>query len=184
MKSYTSYDDGTLVQLLSRSDQAAFEELYNRYWQRMVGLAYVKLQSSVHAKDVVQELFFELWKRRANLDVKNFENYISVSVKYKIIALLAKEYRQEKSVRAAEPKREDRTTEEVLRYADLKVQIEKTVSALPEKCQLVFRLSREAGLTVNEISGRLNISPKTTEAHLTKAIKTLRSKLDLFVCFI
>ena len=59
----------------------------------------------------------------------------------------------------------------------LKEYVEGIVEQLQEKCRLVFEYSRRDGLTIPEISEKMNISPKTAEAHLTKALKTIRLNL-------
>ncbi|MES2331334.1 MAG: sigma-70 family RNA polymerase sigma factor [Bacteroidota bacterium] len=184
MKSYHTYDDGTLVRLLVTGSDGAFTELYNRYWERMLTIAYVKLQSTSDAKEVVQQVFFDLWKRRKNLSIDCFDKWLAGAVKYKILTYLAKEHRLEQKHAGVEGVIEDRGTEEWLGYHELKATIEATVTGLPDKCRLVYRLSREGGLSLPEIADTLQISQKTAEAHLTKALKTLRTSLKIFSCFI
>ncbi|MND73579.1 RNA polymerase sigma factor [compost metagenome] len=75
----------------------------------------------------------------------------------------------------------DDSTQQWLEFLDLKEILEQTITELPEKCQLVFRMSRDLHLSQKEIAAQLDISEKTVEAHLGKAIKTLRNKLNRFL---
>ena len=73
MNAYHLYDDENLLGLLKQDDELAYTELYNRYWERMVTFAYVKLQSGADAKEVVQDVFLDIWNRRFNLQMpENF----------------------------------------------------------------------------------------------------------------
>lgn len=185
MQHYSTYDDGRLVSLLAQGDELAFTELFDRYWERMVYRAFDKLGSRPDAEEAVQEVFFELWKRREHIrPVERFDLYLAAAVKYKVLRHLAQRHRRaavEAGVTTA-PNTEE--TALYLEFHELKKQIESTVRALPEKCRLVYRLSREQGLSTAEIADTLNISPKTAEAHLTKALKTLRGSVGLFVIFL
>jgi RNA polymerase sigma-70 factor (ECF subfamily) len=75
----------------------------------------------------------------------------------------------------------DISTEQWLGFEDLKASISKLVAGLPEKCRLVFQLSRDQGFSQKEIAKQLGIAEKTVESHLYKAIRTLRSELKSFL---
>ncbi len=181
MNKYSSYTDNELVtRLQTDSNKNAFEELYNRYWEKLLIQALVKLNSDVEAEEVVQDVFLNLWNRRQTLDIKyTFHTYIASCVKYEILNKLAHR-RKETNLKVQSISNfteETNTTEEHINYNALIKQIEETVNALPEKCQLVFRLSREEGLSQKQIAEQLNISPKTVETHFTKALKAIRSSI-------
>ena len=72
--------------------RSAFTELYNRYWNRLLIQALYKLSIEQEAEEVIQDVFMNLWRRRANLKIKNtFHTYIAASVKYEILAHLSKQ---------------------------------------------------------------------------------------------
>lgn len=75
----------------------------------------------------------------------------------------------------------DDSTQEWLAFEELRAELAKYTQQLPEKCRLVFQLSREDGYSQKQIAEALQISEKTVEAHLGKAFKTLRSKLASFM---
>lgn len=181
MLAYSTLTDEQLVALLIRDDEVAFRVLYEKYWQRMLIKAYIQLNSQEDAEEVVQDAFINLWKRRSRLQLKfSFHTYIAAVVRYEVMAKIA--LNKNRAYIALEDERleslADDSTRQWLAFDDLYEEIEKAVQALPEKCQLVFRLSREKNLSEKQIAENLDISPKTVEAHMTKALKSLRTALD------
>jgi RNA polymerase sigma-70 factor (ECF subfamily) len=169
-----------LFQMVSKDDERAYRTLYDRYWNKLLVHAMLKLHVEEEAEEILQDIFLNLWRRRKTIQIKNtFHTYIASIVKYEILHHLARQ----KAKNTLEGKVsalytvEDNTTQDWLDFEDLRDQIEASVCSLPEKCQLVFRLSREQGFTEKEIAGALHISLKTVEAHIGKALKKLRSSL-------
>lgn len=188
MKVYHSYDDAELFLLVKKDNDKAFRVLYERYWKKLLVQAHLKLQSAQEAEEIVQTIFINLWRRRHAIQLKySFHTYVAAMLKYEILRQLAIN-KKEKQYKADVPwlyVAEDNSTRQWLDYEQCRDEIEKEVRLLPEKCQLVFRLSREAGLTEKQIAESLNIAPKTVQAHMGKALKQLRTSLQqLFYLFI
>lgn len=186
MSIYTGVNDAELLSLLKKDDQAAFTELYNRYWKRLFVTASYRLDNLGEAEEIVQDIFASLWKRRYELTINtDLSRYLAISVKYRVIKTLDKHYSKRCYIESfAFAKQVDNSTEEKLSFDELKDELEKYVCQLPERCQLVFRLSREEGLTQKQIAETLQISEKTVETHLGKAFKILRIKLANFMTFL
>lgn len=181
-KQTQTLDEKELLALLKAGDKQAFSELYNRYWEKMVITAFVKLECRQDAEEVVQELFVDLWNRRANLVIDHhFYTYIAGAIKYKIYSFLAKKQLESERVRHLSAAEGCNNTEEWLSYEALREDLEKAVLDLPEKCRLVFRLSREAGLSNREIANNLDVSVKAIEKHLTRALSHLHTALRSFL---
>lgn len=181
MQTYHQHSDLELVRAIAQDDELAFRELFDRYWEPMVHKALLKLGTAADARDTVQEVFFDVWQRRRTNQPADVGRWLAGAVKFKIYTVLEKRWRREQGL--AEVTISDHSTEDQLAYQDLRAQIEREVQRLPEKCRMVYRLSREEGMKLPEIAAALDISQKTAEAHLTKALKQLRSRLKVFSCF-
>lgn len=183
MGQYKTFTDGELLAALKQGDQTAFIEIYDRYWDKLFSMAGHKLEQLEDAEEVVQNIFISLWNRRQTLTITSTLNsYLAVSVKYRVIKVLEKQHYQKKyrDSLGREVMLDD-STREWLEFTALKEQLEQLVKALPDKCQLVYRMSREEGFSQKEIAGKLDISEKTVEAHMGKALKAIRSGLNIFI---
>ena len=181
MNTYSNLSDNELLDLLKEDQQQALSALYYRYWDKLLSVAGNRLDHPEIAEECVQDVFFSLWQRRNDLKLKySLATYLAVAVKYQVIKQLDKQYRlQDRKDKSLYPKEELYTpsADEYLLERELMERIEAAVNRLPEKCRIVFKLSREQGMTNKQIAADLDISEKTVEAHLSKAIKDLRSDL-------
>lgn len=170
------YSDEQLLASIKQDDVEAFAVLYERYWDRMLSLAIVKLRDNIHAEEVVQEVFVDLWKRRQELVITSkLSSYIAVAVKYRILNIQAKQAKAKAYRSFIRQSGTDKTnvTEDWLTFEDLKSQLEETISELPDKGQLAFRLSREEGLTHKEIAIKLSMTEKAVERNISRSVKYL-----------
>ena len=124
------------------------ENLFTQYYQilRAYALRYVQNQDA--AEDIVQDVFFELWLRRN--DIQFIDDYLQSFVVYQEDSLLLK---------------------------DLDREIKTYVESLPEQCHRIFIMSRSLNLKNKDIALRLGISIKTVEKQITKALSGLRNHL-------
>lgn len=164
--------DQQLIEQLSHAEHA-FTEIYNRYWDKLLYIAAIKLKNITIAEEIVQDVFLDLWKRRKQLAITgSLEAYLSVAVKYRIINAHARIKREQDYLnnRAIEQLH----TEPWLDERELQKNYKKLVSQLPEKCRITYQLSREEGLSLKEIAGKMSVSQKAVEANLTRSLKLLR----------
>ncbi len=177
MNRYRERSDVELVELLKADDNRAFEEIYYRYWKKLFTIASNKLKCNYEAEEVVQDIFTMFWKRRNEIEITaTLSAYLAVSVKYSIIKKISKKKTHQKYTENVFYTKShlDNSTQEWLEFDELKAELYKAVAALPEKCRIVYRLSREEGLSQKQIASKLDISEKTVEAHIGKAIKRLK----------
>lgn len=178
MHTLASLTDQELAARFVDEGEPVFREIYIRYWQKLYILAHRRLNSTVEAEEIVQEVFCNLWLKRDSLVLsKGLSNYLAVAVKYEVINRMAKQARANTYLKSAatEQAEQDHTTMQHLDLAELTAQLQLSIQALPEKCQLIFRLRHEEGYSQRQIATELQLSEKTVEAHLAKARKTLRA---------
>ncbi|MEO8582249.1 MAG: RNA polymerase sigma-70 factor [Flavitalea sp.] len=184
MSRFTSYSDEYLFILLKNSDEKAFETLYERYWQKLFVVAAKRLESASEAEEIVQDIFFNIWKLRFELNIeKSVAAYLSASVRFQVFNGLAKRKRLRSfSLTIADRYPScDNAMVNNTRMAELIELLQQTVEKLPQQCKLVYRLSREQGYNRKEIAETLHLSEKTVANHLTRALGILRTVLHLSI---
>lgn len=185
-EAYAAWDDAALVQALHHGDALAFAEIYERYWWPLLQLASRKLGSREAAEELVQDLFTALWHKRAEHRIQHLQPYLHAAVRHRVIdGLKARPpraaYVAYHATRLAQP---DYCTEEEVAADDLTGALQASLTQLPDHTREVFRLSRFEHQSVPEIAGRLNLSRKTVEYHLTRALKQLRVSLKDFLVLV
>jgi len=178
-----SYSDGELLELLRSGDEAAFTDLYRRYWERLYVVASHTLGSQ-EAEEAVHDVFLRIWKMRDTIIIReSLQQYLAATIKYEVIDRLRKQVRrqqlsnrlEQEMVASNDTISSNDPTGEFIREKELTAELETTIRALPEKCQIVFRLSRGQGYSHREIAIKLGLSENTVESHMRRALHTLRN---------
>lgn len=179
------YDDIILIELLKCDNMTAFDELYCRYWEMLYDIAYKKLRDKDDAKDIVHDIFLQLWNNRTSLNIySSFSGFLFITLKNKIIdkqRLTANRLNKINEIAKASTVCQDTVYDQVY-YNELNSFLNEQVNQLPEKMKKIYRLSREENLSIEEISGRLSISTQTVKNQLSTAIKRLRQKISQHLC--
>lgn len=175
MKNYQRYEDSELLQLLCQNDKCAFTELYNRFWKKLFAIAYSRISDVQDAEDVVHDVMASLWVNRQKVEIDLLENYLATATKYAVLTRIKKKQREFEYQKNLElPVVRELQVETSLHFKKVLEVIKSEVEHLPERCRLIFKYSREQGKPVKQIAKELNISPKTVENQLNKALKQLR----------
>ncbi|MHA4810955.1 RNA polymerase sigma-70 factor [Flavitalea flava] len=183
MALFKTYQDEELVILLKGSNDAAFTEIYYRYWDRLFVVAMHRLDNAEEARELVQDIFYNLWKKRHSLQLEyTLNTYLATAVKYEVLNRLASKNRQQRYRNYASLNWQEAAldTENQLQFNELQQQLASLVKELPEKCRIVFQLSRDKGYPQKKIAAELGIAEKTVEAHLSLALRKLRAGLSHF----
>lgn len=177
MAGRSAYTDQELVALLKQGDHLAFQEVFERYWNKLLAIAYNHTRDKSDAEEIVQEVFVSLWSKRNQLEILALNRYLGTAVKFTVFNNYYRKRKRIDEMISKMPYQESYEIEDEIAVRFLQEQIDAIVTNLPEKCRLVFKYSREAGLKNHEIAKEMDISEKTVEAHLSKALKTLKGKL-------
>ena len=182
---YHFFSDEELTKLIcQQNDELAFSELYSRHVRILVHTAIRKTGARSTAEDLVQEVFFKFWLGRNKFDIqKNAQAYLQGMLKYNILNYYYQEQKKQVfSIDDVESPANDETRE-YLDYNLLSELYEQSLLKLPEKCRQVFVLSRK-GYSLKEIALTLEISEKTVEAHISKALRILRIEMKDYIALV
>lgn len=156
-----------------------FRSLYQNYWKKVFGVCYHLLQNTELAKELAQDIFESLWKRRETLLISgNIEAYLLRAAKLEVFEYIRNQHIREKHLhRYAEnaPKTENSTQEHVF-YDELSNRVDELLDHLPAKCQQIYRLNYQ-GASHREIAATFQVSEKTVEYHIHKTKTFLRRQL-------
>ncbi|MGN8068543.1 sigma-70 family RNA polymerase sigma factor [Mucilaginibacter sp. 22184] len=180
MPDYSTYSDERLALSLKKDGQAAFTEIYNRYWKQMLAIAWNHCKDSTVSKDIVHDVFISLWEKRHLTDIQNLPAFLAGSIKLSIYHYYQKEQRRAALANKNIDFELFTNDEHKLDARFLQLYIDGIVEELPEKCRIVFRYSREIGMKNSEIAIQMQISEKGVEANLTRALKIIRGGLKKY----
>lgn len=182
MRKYQIYDNQMLLNLLAESDEFAFTELYDRYWKKLFAVAYNRLKEIQSAEDIVHDVFTSLWVNREKNQIESLENYLATATKYMVLAKIKGKVRERNYNNTFQQTPVfELPVEASLHYKRLLEIVKIEVEKLPEKCRLIFNYSRNEGMPVRQIAETLNLSPKTVENQLNKALKHLKLVTRMFL---
>ena len=158
--------------------KAQFESCFRTYYKQLVVFAYKMVHRQDVAEDMVQQVFLSVWEHLERLDVeKGVLSYLYQSTRNRCLNHL-NSAQHSYTTHIDEPVGDHPvTTERRLETKELLLQIKAAIQELPEKCREVFLLSREQGLTYKEIAATLDISVKTVENQMGKALKHLYNRI-------
>ncbi|WP_082216287.1 RNA polymerase sigma-70 factor [Dyadobacter psychrophilus] len=181
---YSTYSEETLMKLICQCDEElAFRELYRRHARLLVHIAIRKTGLKSIAEDLVQETFVKFWLGRNKFDIqKNIQAYLNGMLKNNIINYFHQEQKKRTTTFLDEEEVLDNDTSEYLEFNNLHEFYEQSLLKLPQKCREVFILSRK-GYSLKEIAASMEISEKTVEAHISKALKILRVEMKDYIAF-
>ncbi len=181
MTVYCNFPDSELVLLIKERDETAFTEIYNRYWKMIYQHVYKMLRDEADAKDIVQEIFGNLWIKSESIKSNvNISGYLYVVARNKVFDLIEKnkvrsDYIGEIANFISDPVNEkvDSIDEKLIMEI-----LEREIKKLPSKMREIFELSRKDDLSHKEIALRLNISEQTVKKQVQNALKVLKPKLN------
>jgi len=177
-----SNSDEALIAAIKMGDEKAFQELFNRFFKMLLASAMQIVKEQDQAKDLVQDLFFWFWKNREDLEIQSsLAGYLKRAIVNRALNLLKKEQKFRDQDDWDEPINDHPNPHQIMEGEELDAYINHSLKQLPERCRLVFQLKRLEGYSIKEIADELEISPKTVENQITKALKHLREALEPYL---
>jgi RNA polymerase sigma-19 factor, ECF subfamily len=178
------FRDEQMAVLLSKRDEAAFEQVFKTYYKNLHAYAFTMLKDEDEAEEMVQQVFFKLWERSENL---SFSGPIAAYL-YRAVHNESLNFLKHQKVKvghqlhvAYSMKNKTEHGQGKMMRKELENKFREALNELPEQCRTVFQLSRFEDMKYKEIADKLDISVKTVENHMGKALKLLRTKLVDFL---
>jgi len=172
--------ENSFIDKLKQGDVKAFEHLFRTNYKLLCNFAFKILKNDTLAEEIVQDIFYHLWKKRQTLDnVNSLSSYLYKSVynnslKYIRHQKIVNEHQLDVQFNLSQTFDFQENYSEISEIRNI---IEKTLCSVPVRTRVIFQLNRNQGLTYKEIAERLNISVKTVEAGMTSLLKLFRKNL-------
>lgn len=169
---------------INRLDEVTFEKLFRSHFKGLTWFAVRYVKDVETAKEIVQDVFINLWEKRNTIDpARPVKSYLASSVYNKSLNYIRDNKKFDRDVLSFEnlyPEAPYEQTDKLI-TAELDGKIKEAINELPEKCREIFVMSRFQNLKYQEIADKLKISVKTVEAQMSKALQHMREKLTEFL---
>lgn len=185
MSLISGYSDRELVIELRRGNRMGFKKIFDRYHEKLLLYTVAIVKSNGNGRDIVQETFIRLWTNREKLDPdQSLSGYLhTIARNLSLNHLKRAGYDQElkKQIwKRIKINQEQNATEEHLFAEESRYLVQKAVDRLPPRRQLIYQLSREKGMTHNEIAKKLDISKNTVKNQLVSSLKEIKIFLERY----
>lgn len=178
------FPDKQTFEAIQTGNESAFEMIFRSYYKSLCQYAYSFLSDKDEAEEVVQATFISVWEKRQTLGIEtSFKSYLYRMVRNACLNVIKHEKvkQQHASYQVAFGEVSRESVSQTILHAELESKIHEAMKALPEQCRLVFQLSRFEELKYSEIADQLQISIKTVENHMGKALKIMREQLKEYL---
>jgi RNA polymerase sigma-70 factor, ECF subfamily len=174
-----------LATRIKLGDEQAFELFFRKYNIRLCAFANKFLNNPEESQEVVQDMFVKIWEARDEIDPENsLKSYVFKTVQNLSINKLRRKKVESKYIEIFQLVYVDNhefSAQESLQVRELEAHIVRSIKKLPGECRKIFELSRSEGLKYKEIAETLNISVKTVESQMSKALRSLRVELAEYI---
>ena len=172
-----------LIKKLKEGDIRALEVIFNQHYANLCRYLLLLFKNQLLVENIAQDIFVYIWENRQQIEIKtSLESYLYSAGRYKAINQIrnvSKRNSINKSI-ANESPIEDKSSDSNLELKELEQIIENAIQTLPDRCQKIFRLSREEDMSYKEIAIIMNVSVNTVENQMGIALKKLRTVLRPF----
>lgn len=170
------------VDQIRTGDENAFEMMFRAYYPRLCRFAAEYVHSEGRARDLVQDIFLRIWERRAKWQIRDsLKAYLYQAVRNRALNHVRRRDAMDEMKNGLEYVTDDfqpRMAEDAVHAGTLSQELERAISQLPERRRMAFLLHRRHGLTYKEIARVMDVTRKTVENQIGRALKSLREKLD------
>jgi RNA polymerase sigma-70 factor (family 1) len=178
LNSYNTYCLDKLIVFLKKNDLKAFDEIYHRFVPKLHGFLIKIYKDKIMAEEVTQEVFIKIWENRQGIRAGNtFEGYLFKIAKNKIYDLLHLQKRKQEVYGQLKLRDYSNELEDAIIFHDLDRQVKEVVDDFPASQKEIFILSRHELLSNNEIAQKLQLSQRTVETQIYRALQKIKAQL-------
>lgn len=174
-----------LQQQIARGDQRSFEDLYRLFYARLFRFALLYVHKREIAEEVVNDVMINVWNKQQTLqEVQNLETYLFAAIRNRSLNYMSKysawhvvpDTTQEQGaiINLNDPEKE-------LEWKEINFRLNQAIDQLPEQCRTVFKLIKEEGFRYKQVAEILNVSTRTVETQLFRAIKKLDKVVEVYL---
>jgi len=176
------HNDRELFNLIAGGDERAFKQLYYEYLPRIQPLIAAIIRLDAPVKDIVQEIFLRIWLNREKLtEIQDPKAWIFKIAYFQSFTWLRRQTVKQRSREVLVAQASNNTGNPVEEYTSVQEigrLVRQAILSLAPREQLIYQLSREEHLKIQEIANRLEISPNTVKNTLVRALKKIRKALE------
>lgn len=174
--------DEQLLQGIYEGQEEAYRKLFYTYFEPLTFYANRYLHDLDASRDMVQEVMSHIFETRSTLQInESLKSFLYRAVANRSLNVLKHEEVKTRHHAIIKERSGDYTDEDAMETSELQARINRLMDELPEACQRIFKMSRLEEKSNQEIADELNISKRTVETQISKALKTLRNALKIIV---
>jgi RNA polymerase sigma-70 factor (ECF subfamily) len=177
------YSDEKLMQEIKADNMLAFDILYKKYSKRIYRFGYSILKSQEDTENLIQDVFLNLWEKRQNVKRDASVKFYLFTIAYNsAITLIRKKSKESEFISYLKslPELNQEPTSLKTEFNELTNKLEEIIQKLPQRQKQIYLLHKVKGLKYSEIAEQLKISANTIENHMSRALKTIRAKLESY----
>lgn len=172
------YYETLFLKVVLEDDHEAFKKIFFEFYPSLCVFAGRYISSTDVCEDVVQDVFFNIWKSRKSLKIhSSFRNFLVTSVRNSCTDYIRKQHSHNRYIENQTVLPTSPSPVDVYTTNELQEMLQKALDKLSPNIQQAFDMSRNKNMTYREIAAEMDISPKTVESYISQALKTLREEL-------
>ncbi len=170
---------------LKTGDVDAYERIFKEYYRPLVVFAMKYINNVETAKEIVQDFFVKLYEKRHTVIIDtSLKSYLYKSVYNACLNYISQNEMRNRHFKNMALRTEDSVIDDHVTTVELQNRIYECIESMPEQCKRIFKMNRFDGLKNEQIAQKLNLSKRTVETQISKALRILRKKLNDYVSVI
>jgi len=178
-EAYTNFSDADLLHLVIKDNEKAFEEIYERYWLLLLITANKRLHNKESSKDIVQNVFIDLWTRRKAVKIDHLNAYLQQATRFQVFKYFTKSKVNSNFLELVDNiVTSVLSADSIILDKEMTILVNEWIKSLPTKRKNIFLLYVNNNMSTKHISDFLNISIKTAQNQLCITFKDLEKKVN------